>query len=123
MAEDSLVEAYYALGIEHAHKYKIQLTAGEKAVHLFVFSSNAYDFLTVDRHFGDDYDLLPGDSLDLVQMHENVGNDLYHGRVLALYMGHTLFAHSVGIAETLSLGGSLAIVPAEAEETYKLERH
>ncbi len=117
-AEDILVQAHNEVGREH----KIQLVAGEKAVQLFSFGTNAYDFLTIDRHLGDAYDLQPGESMDLVHVHEQIGNYIYHGNLHALYMGHVLHTHSIAIAETLSLGGGLAITAQDTEETYSFRR-
>jgi len=114
MAERIIKSTFYAIGREH----KLQLTAGQTAVRLFSFGKDSYDFLTIDRRFGDDYDLQPGQTMDLTRMREDLPNSLYHPHP-ALYLGQTLHTHSIAIAETLTEGGSIAIVPADVEQTYR----
>lgn len=116
-AEEDITRIFHTLGTEQ--HFKLQVTAGEKALQLFSFGSNAYDFLTIDRHFGDDYDLQPGQTMDIQHLHPDIGNDLYHGNVRALYLGgRVLHTPSIYVAETLTLGGGLNIVPIDTEETH-----
>lgn len=114
IAEAILAETYHKVGREH----KIQLTAGEKAVQLFSFSKNPYDFLVIDAAPGDNSDLQPGESMDLIHLHQGLRNSLYHGEIPALYMGHVFHTHSIAMAQTLSLGGNLAVVPEDQDETH-----
>lgn len=115
-AEQALLKMHGELDRE----LKIQLTAGEKAVELFSFDTDSYDFMTINRRFGARYDLRPNETLDLVHMRPQLSNTLSHGQLRTLYAGHTLHAHGIGIAEALSVGGELTVVPADTEETHSL---
>lgn len=114
-AEKELLSLEFDLALER--EQKIQLVAGAKAVELFSFTGNPYDFIEIKPAF-DDQNLQPGDAMDLTRSYEGVTWDGQPGNKPALYMGRVLFAHSMAVADTLSAGGSLQLVAEDAEDTH-----
>lgn len=111
-AEDELFELHDTLDFEH----KIQLSAGEKAIQLYMFGS-LHGFLDVKPAL-DEYALQPGETIDLTTMRkvkDYPGRPTQHS---VLFAGQVFYAPSLSIAETLVEGGSLQIVSRGTEETH-----
>lgn len=98
---------------------KIQLTAGEKAVQLFSFESGLHGSMDI-RAVEEEYNLQPGQAMDLAHFRSGIRNKPYHGDLPAVYMGRVFQTHSIAIAETLAQGGSLDLVSGSAEDTHWL---
>lgn len=96
---------------------KIQLTAGEKAVQLFNFESEPRGVMKI-RSVDEGDTLQPGQTMDLAHFRSGISNELAHGSLTAVYMGHVYQTHSIAMAETLALGGKLQLVPGTAEDTH-----
>lgn len=70
------------------------------------------------RSVDEDNNLQPGQSMDLVHFRTGISNEFAHGSLTAVYTGHLFQTHSIAIAETLTLGGKLQLVPGTAEDTH-----
>lgn len=116
-AERTLERAVRDLNVDQTHK--LQLIVGGAALLLFRFNK---DVETLDpAYIYTDRGLQPGESLDLVTVQPKLASEFY-GTLQPDYIGDgTSYTSSVAIAETLALGGNLALVPQDVDALRQQE--